>query len=272
MTDMREWQSGVGRTWAENWQLTDRSFSGLTSQFLEKLAALPGREVLDIGCGAGELSLAIARQRPDARVTGVDVSSDLIATALERAGDHPAAEFLLGDAASWQSSRKPDLLVSRHGVMFFDEPSAAFEHLRTISAPTSRLAFTCFRSPEENTWMSGLASLVPGGAPARDPTAPGPFAFADPHRVRAILESAGWSGVRIEPLDFAYIAGAGADPVSDAIAFFQRIGPLAPMLRSAEGDMRQLLMDRLRQWISRHLNGDMVLFAAAAWRVTARSD
>lgn len=43
MTDMREWQSGVGRTWAENWQMTDRSFSGLTSQFLEKLAALPGR-------------------------------------------------------------------------------------------------------------------------------------------------------------------------------------------------------------------------------------
>lgn len=272
MTDKTEWQAGVGKAWAESWQLTDRSFAGLTAQLLERMAALPGREIVDIGCGAGELALALGRQRGDARVTGVDVSTDLIGAARRRAGELPVADFVLADAATWLPERAPDLLVSRHGVMFFDNPVGAFTHLRAISAEHARLAFSCFRSPQENAWMSGLGALLPGGPPKRDPEAPGPFAFADPHRVTDILGQAGWSGLRIEPLDFAYIAGAGEDPVGDAVLFFQRIGPMAPVLRELDGIARAEVLGRLRRWIEQHLNQSLVLFAAAAWFVTARRD
>jgi len=273
MSDKREWETGVGKSWAESWQLTDRSFAGLTERFLATLAELPGRAILDVGCGAGELSLALARHRPDARVIGVDVSGDLIAAAKARAGDWPAADFVLADAATWDGDGfAPDLIVSRHGVMFFDDPVGAFAHLHSLSAPAARMAFTCFRSPDENPWVTGLAALIPGGMQRLDPDKPGPFAFADPHRVRLILESAGWSGVRIEPLDFAYVAGAGEDPAADAKAFFSRIGPLAPAMLALPDFERARVAEQLAGWIERHASEGLVAFNAAAWLVTARHD
>lgn len=272
MTGKSEWQDRVGRAWAENWQLTDRSLAGLTEQLLQVISALPGKRIADIGCGAGELSLAIARQRPDAEVTGVDVSGDLVETARQRAGTC-GVRFILADAAEWQPEGEgPDLLVSRHGVMFFDNPVAAFAHLRSVSAPDARLAFSCFRPREENPWMSGLASLLPGIPTPTDPHAPGPFAFADPERISAILREAGWSGLRIEPHDFAYVAGAGDRAVDDAAEFFARIGPLAPVIREMGGEARDVLQARLLQWIGRYQQETLVAFPAAAWIVTARSD
>lgn len=273
MTDKREWQGGVGKTWSEAWQLTDRSFAGLTGPFLDMIASLPGRKVLDVGCGAGELALAIARKRTDARVIGVDVSPDLVEAARKRAGDWPAVDFELGDAATWsREGFAPELLVSRHGVMFFDDPVAAFTHLRAISAPSARLAFTCFRARSENEWAEGLASLLPDGGALPDSAAPGPFAFADSARINAILSAAGWSGIRIEPLDFAYVAGAGEDPLTDAQDFFSRIGPSAPVLRALDGEARERFMQRLRHWLGQNRRGNMVAFGAAAWQVTARRD
>ena len=84
MTNITDWQAQVGRTWADNYQLTDRSFAGLTERLLQRVTERVGDAVLDIGCGAGELALAIARNRPGARVVGVDVSSDLIDAARRR--------------------------------------------------------------------------------------------------------------------------------------------------------------------------------------------
>lgn len=273
MTGKNEWQDRVGKAWAQSWQLTDRSLAGLTEQLLHVIAALPGSRIGDIGCGAGELSLALTRQRPDVQVVGVDVSPDLVAAASERAGTNSAARFVLADAASWQPDDfAPDLLVSRHGVMFFDDPIAAFVHLRAISAADSRLAFSCFRSREENPWMTGLAALLPGVPAPANPLAPGPFAFADPGRISDILTRAGWSGLRIEPCDFAYVAGSGDDAETQAADFFSRIGPLAPVIRDLHGEARELLESRLGGWIRRNMQDGMVAFAAAAWIVTARRD
>ncbi|MEO7248322.1 MAG: class I SAM-dependent methyltransferase [Novosphingobium sp.] len=271
MTDKSLWQAGVGKAWAHSWQLTDRSFAGLTTRFLDLLESLPGRTVLDIGCGAGELSLALARRWPEARIIGVDVSPDLVETARGRAGDNPHAQFELGDATSWtKPGFAPDLLVSRHGVMFFDDPVGAFAHLFNLAAPSARLAFTCFRWPQENPWITGLAEMIPGGAPKFDPQAPGPFAFADPERVTNILNTAGWSGIRIEPVDFAYVTGAGDDPIAEARAFFSQIGPLAPVLRELDGGVRDAVERRLQAWLMKNCHEGLVVFPAAAWQVTAR--
>jgi SAM-dependent methyltransferase len=271
MTDKSEWQSRVGKSWAESWQLTDRSFSGLTSQFLAMLAALPGHSILDIGCGAGELSLALARHRPDATIIGVDVSPDLVNTAKTRSAGNPSVEFELGDAAIWSRPNfAPDLLVSRHGVMFFDDPVGAFTHLHAIAAPVARLAFTCFRWPQENAWIGGIAAIKPDTEARSDPHAPGPFAFADPTRVSGILTAAGWSGVRIEPLDFAYVAGTGEEAVAEASAFFHHIGPLASVLKTLDGDERVEAEQKLEAWLRNNCHDGLVAFPAAAWQVTAR--
>ena len=269
MTSGAEWQDKVGRNWAQEYARTDRAFSGLTERLLARIAELPGERVLDVGCGAGELSLAIARARSAAQVVGLDVSADLVAAARDRATDRANVCFELGDAARWSDPGfAPDLLVSRHGVMFFDDPSAAFENLRRIAAPDAQLAFSCFRAPRENPWAAGAVELL--GQPPGDPEAPGPFAFADPQRVETILSAGGWEEIDFAPVDFAYVAGAGDDPAGEALALFRRIGPAARALAQAPEAERPALESKLADWIEDNRSGDLVAFAAAAWIVTAR--
>lgn len=272
MTTGSDWQAQVGRTWAENFALTDRSFAGLTQRLLERIGERPGGQVLDLGCGAGELALAVARMRPGARVVGLDVSADLIAAAQARGnGQHGNVEFELGDAAAWRKAGfTPDLLVSRHGVMFFDDPVGAFSSIRQGSAAGASLVFSCFRAPSANPWAMGMAAQL-GLPPAADPRAPGPFAFADQDYVQGILVGAGWTEIEFEPVDFAYVAGMGEDPVEDAMRFFRRIGPAAPVLAALAGEARDEAEGKLRGWLEQHRSGNLVALSAAAWIVSARN-
>lgn len=271
MTTGTDWREAVGRTWADNYRLTDRSFAGLTERLLARIGGCAGKTVLDIGCGAGELSLAIARGNDSADVIGVDVSPALVAAALKRGQGHPNVRFEEADAGSWEPGQhRPDLLISRHGVMFFDAPCGAFSHLRAVSRPGAELIFSCFRSPRLNPWASELGGLLKLPA-SPDPTAPGPFAFADEGHVRAILGDAGWRDVHMAETDFAYVAGVGEDPVADALDLFSRIGPAAPALRMLNDAARDRARGWMRDWLAEHRSGDLVALPAAAWIVTANA-
>lgn len=208
MTNADEWQNRVGQVWADLFPRTDRAFAGLTQMLLEKLASVPGGAIADVGCGAGELSLALAAARPYADVCGIDISEALLARARERAAGAGNVRFVSGDAAQWQPGDRfrPDLLVSRHGVMFFDDPVAAFAHLRAVAAADARMVFTCFRAAAGNVWASGMAHALDLPPPG-DPDAPGPFAFAKEDRVRSILTRAGWRDIVLEPADFSFVTG-----------------------------------------------------------------
>ena len=140
MTTETDWRTQVGRSWAQNYALTDRSFAGLTQVLLDRAAPLVGKRVLDIGCGAGELSLALARQNPDAQILGIDISHDLIEVAQTRAADLANARFIEADAGAWRDPAfAADLVVSRHGVMFFADPVAAFANIRAGTGAGARL-------------------------------------------------------------------------------------------------------------------------------------
>ena len=270
MTTGTEWREAVGRSWAENYRLTDRAFSGLTERLLVRVGGCEGQGTLDIGCGAGELALAIARGNPQTQVIGVDVSAELVAAARERGDALGNVDFVEADAAHWKPvGFAPELLVSRHGVMFFDVPVMAFANLHALAAPGARLVFSCFRSAKLNPWASDLASLLEL-PPLGEGTAPGPFAFADEAYVRGILDNAGWQDVAFEPVDFAYIAGAGDDPIEDAMQLFRRIGPAAPALRALAGEDRARAEGWVRDWVAEHRSGNLVAFPAAAWIVSAR--
>lgn len=272
MTTEMDWRTQVGRSWAQNYALTDRSFAGLTQVLLERAAPLVGQAVLDVGCGAGELSLALARQNPGAQVLGVDISFDLIEVAKGRGAELGNVRFIEADAGNWHDPAfAADLVVSRHGVMFFTDPPAAFANIRAGAASGARLLFSCFRTPGENAWATGLAELL-GLPPSPNPRAPGPFAFAENGYVEGILAAAGWQDIAFEAVDFAYVCGTGEDPVEDALGLFRRIGPAAPYLRSLEGDARDAAEARIREWLERHRSGNLIAMAAAAWLVSARKD
>lgn len=272
MTNAMDWKGVAGRSWADEWRRTDRSFGPLTAQLMARIAQEPGCRVLDIGCGAGELSLGIAAARPDAEVRGMDISPELLAAANGRA-TLPNVRFELADASQWSDPAfVPDLMVSRHGVMFFDDPAAAFDHLAAVSAPDARLVFSCFRSNTLNGWASEVGRIVAeemGAVGSANPHAPGPFAFADPVRVESIL-SGSWQDIAFDPVDFTYLAGEGEDPVADAMAFTRRIGPFAAAMREATPAVQERLSHRILALMEAHRSGNQVTFSAAAWIVSAR--
>lgn len=271
--DKSEWTGRAGDVWAEEWRRTDRSFVPVDQRLVETaIARVAGREdpdVLDIGCGAGTTTLNIARRLPRASFTGIDLSAALLDVARTRAADLPQCRFVQGDASFWPGDKAFDLLVSRHGVMFFDDPVAAFTHLHGLAKPGGALVFSCFGAPERNVWASGLSHLMP--AVPGFPFAAGPFAFADAGRVADILARAGWRDAVPRPFDFDYVAGEGDDPEADAIDFFRRIGPVARAARDLDDGGRARLFEGLAALIREHRAGNRVTLPATAviWSATA---
>ena len=275
MTGASEWTGRVGGTWVREWGRTDRSFGSLTAHLLDPAAIGDITSALDIGCGAGEVAITLAARNPAAEITGLDISQDLLSVARERGSTFGNLTFREGDAARWKpddNSNAPDFLISRHGVMFFDEPIAAFAHLKTIAAKRARLRFSCFRERAENHWVSLLQSVTPASSPPSDPYAPGPFAFGEAARLRDILTAAGWRDVMLEPYDYAMIAGEGEGALDEAVAYFQRIGPAAGAIADLAGAARDQAIEALRAMLAEHLSQGRVALPASAWIVTARSD
>jgi len=270
--DKSAWQSGQGETWAAEWRRTDRSFLAVTEKLLERTRGESFSRVLDIGCGAGEISLAIARGRPDAQVVGVDISPALVSSARKRAEIFANLSFDLADAATWSPPEgfAPDMLVSRHGVMFFDDPPAAFANLAGIADSGARLLFSCFRAPAENPFFTKVAALLPDPPPPPPPGAPGPFAFARRQHIADILTTGGWEQIDVDPFDFAMIVGADEDPVEDAVDYFASIGPAAIAARTMPEDERSAFFDKVRDLARANLHDGFVAMPAAGWIVTAR--
>ncbi|WP_310474288.1 methyltransferase domain-containing protein [Sandarakinorhabdus sp.] len=268
------WNSKVGETWVLMQERMDLALTPVTSALLAAAAPQPGELVLDIGCGAGETTLAMdAVVGEGGHAIGLDVSEPLLARARERAAALLSeAEFIAADAATWAEETGFDLILSRFGVMFFNDPGAAFANLHALAAPGGRLVFACWQPAARNLWatlpMTALAHLLPANPPI-DPLAPGPFAFADAARVATLLEAAGWQDLAFHSLPFEMLVGEGDDPIASAVQFNMRIGPAAKAVREAGiGDAAKTI---LAEALQPHLHDGQVRLAGAIWLVTARA-
>ena len=211
---------------------------------------------------------------PQAGITGLDLSDALVAAATERGEGRPNVRFVQGDASSWSPDDGAfDLIVSRHGVMFFDDPVAAFTHLHGL-APRGRLLFSCFRAATENEWMAAMRGIIERHAPealAAPPPAAGPFAFADPERIETILRKSDFAPPTIEPFDFDFLVGAGDDPLTDAVAYFRRIGPMTRLAAAMDEGKKAAFLNDLTSVAAAHHRHDGIVFRAAAWLVSSRA-
>jgi SAM-dependent methyltransferase len=272
------WNGATGAKWVRYQDRLDRMLAPFGEAVLKAAAIRPGERVLDVGCGCGATTLeAAALAGPTGRVLGVDISLPMVERAKDRnAARGLSAAFSVADASLHDFSADAfDLLISRFGVMFFDEPAAAFANLRNGLAAGGRLAFACWRAMPENPWLSApLRAALPLLPPIEPtpPNAPGPFAFADPDRVTGLLTEAGFHNIRMTPFDAKVILGASAaNPVEEALDQSLEIGPLSRLLADLPGDYRPRVADAVRAELEKYLTADGVALGGATWIVTARA-
>jgi SAM-dependent methyltransferase len=265
------WNEIMGPVWTSMQVQLDRQTGPLGAAAIRALA--PGREerILDIGCGCGASSWELAALvGAGGAVVGVDLSRPMLEVARGRESGGPAPDFREGDVQAGDlSERAFDAAFSRFGVMFFSDPVAAFGNIRRAVKPGGRLAFVCWRALAENPLMYAAAEAAApfvALSPPGDPAAPGPFAFADPARVRGILTSAGWSDISVEPFDTT----VGGSDLDEAVALALRIGPLGAALRESPQAVDKV-RSAVRARLEAYLTPDGVVFPAAVWIVTARA-
>lgn len=273
-----DWNGDSGDRWAANLARLDVMLEDFGNAAIRVANAQPGEQILDIGCGSGTSTFPLAeRVGPAGHVLGVDISGQLVEVARAAAPAGAPVEFLCADAATTPlQGGNFDLLFSRFGVMFFDDPIAAFTHMRRALKPGGRMAFVCWRGAQENDWvrlpMAAIRNIIEP-VPA-DPTAPGPFAFGDRQRLADILAAAGFTAINIAPFDTTISYGRGAtreEAVDDALDMAFQVGPLARALLDQPDDIRETAAIAVRAAFAKRPGETSVLIDGAAWIVTARN-
>jgi ubiquinone/menaquinone biosynthesis C-methylase UbiE len=268
------WNAVAGETWANLQDRLDHQLELLGRRGMGELQLTPGQRALDIGCGTGQTTLALARAvGPQGAVLGVDISHPLLEVARRRAVKGGAANATFVEADAQTEGFEPasfDAAFSRFGVMFFADPVAAFRNIRSALKPGGRLAFVCWRMASENPVMTvAMAAatpyLRPMPAPA-DPNAPGPFAFADPERTRGILADAGFTEIAIAP----HNEKVGGGNLDQTLELSLRVGPLGSFLRE-NPDQRDAAVAAVRQALAAHEGPDGVKLDSGTWIVSARA-
>jgi len=257
--------------WAEVRESLELQLGPLGQRALSVLALRPGENVLDIGCGGGETALELARLvAPNGTVVGVDLSAAVLAFAQRTGRGYDRVRFVQADAEVYPFEPASfDAGFSRFGVMFFADPTAAFINIRRSLKPNGRLAFVCWRELEKN-----LLDLVPLRAasvhlppqPDHDPEAPGPFAFANPDRVRDILERAGFGEIEIT----AHDEKVGSGDLDTMLSVCSRVGALGKILRE-NPELLTATLPAVRSALAAYDGPDGVKLKAATWVVTARA-
>jgi ubiquinone/menaquinone biosynthesis C-methylase UbiE len=269
------WNGPGGQRWADRQQAQDILLAPVANILIDRAQARAGERIVDVGCGSGAISIALAQKvGPSGHVMGIDVSSPMLARARQIATAGLPADFVLADATVHPFDPASfDLLVSRFGVMFFAEPARSFANLRRALKPSGRLAFVCWREPRENPFfMAPLQAVykhVPK-LPQLGPEDPGPFSFASEARVQRILGEAGFKGIAMEPCDLALdlAVGGGLDV---AVQSALEIGPSARALAEQPPEVVAAAAQSIREALVPHVRGQTVPLDASIWLVTANA-
>jgi ubiquinone/menaquinone biosynthesis C-methylase UbiE len=269
------WNGPAGQHWVDRQEKQDIVLKPISEILIECANAKAGERIIDVGCGCGAISLALAQKiGPTGYVLGIDVSAAMLKRARQVAPAGLPVHFALADATVYPFEQANfDLVVSRFGVMFFAEPALSFANLHRAMRRTGRVAFACWREPRENPFF-----MVPLQAaykhaprlPQAAPDDPGPFSFASAERVRRILSESGFQDVAMEPhnvsLDIAVGGGLEA-----AVQSTLELGPASRALAEQPPAVITAATNSIREALEPFVLAETVYLPAAIWIVTANA-
>ena len=266
------WNSTMGHAWVSQQAVISDVFMSVTSVSLVAAAAKQGEHVIDIGCGPGDTLLAFARAvGPSGDALGVDVSVPMLEFARHRAAEAGLANVTcaLADATTYAfEPRRANLVYSRFGMMFFDDPIKAFTNIRSAMKMGGRLVFVCFRTMPESPWfrvpIEAARPHVPPQPPV-DPLAPGMFSLAREDRLRGVLTEAGFREIALNATD---VPIHGKD-TTQSMAFITQVGPLPALLENASDQQRKRATEAARNALAAQIGADGRGLHVGLWLVSA---
>jgi SAM-dependent methyltransferase len=189
-----------------------------------------------------------------------------VARRLAQQADVSNVGFVQGDAQTCPLRQDSfDVMISSFGVMFFEDPAAAFAGIAATLGRGGRLAFLCWQHDTNNELFA--IPLHAFGAQIRLPDPAAGDLFVDPQQITDLLSSTGWENVLIDAINEP--AWIGSD-VADVMSYVRGM----PMVRSLTADLgdetlaNQVLASIAEQYAARQ-RPDGVWVRAAAWLVAA---
>lgn len=271
-----DWAGEMGARWLASLDRFEGMIAPIGAALLAQADYQSGERVLDLGCGGGATTLAIAQAvGPQGAALGLDVAPMLVAKAQERtAAQGSAARFVCADAATASLDAPPfDRLFSRFGSMFFAESVPAFANIRAMLKPGARIDLAVWAHPRDNLWMMEVMGVVRQHIeiPPATPRAPGPFAFEDLTYLEEVLNGAGFSDMAAVPYQgMQPVGGPGAAP-DEAVDFVLSSMAVGRALDEAGAEIRAAARaDLVELFTRRHVPGEGVMMGCKAWLVKAK--
>lgn len=262
------WNDAAGPNWVAAQSNLDAMLEPLSAQAIARAQVVSSERILDVGCGCGATTLALAEAGGEA--IGIDLSEPMIGRAKERLMHINNARVLVEDACTYRAELPFDVLFSRFGVMFFADPYEAFTHLRGQLRESGRLVFICWQGPEHNPWMAipgrAVAPFLKPQDPPPQPTDPGPFAFANPEYVHSILTQAGFGDIQQDSIEADLFLGA---TLEDVMAYQQFIGPVSRAVKELRGNTQEQAIAAARDAFTPLMTEEGLRLPGRAWLVSA---
>lgn len=272
------WNGSGGKSWVSREARLEASLKIFGQQAIDAGAISPGQRILDIGFGCGESAIALAHKvGPRGQVHGVDISVAMVEAADKKAEacGQGNVTFECADAqTNTFTANSYDLIFSRFGVMFFDDPVEAFKNIYSALKPGGRLAFICWAGRHENDWVTLPLKVVakhldlpaPPGAHA-----PGPFSLSEEGRANEILSAAGFTNIVVEPFQTPFILG---EDIDEALSFLMQLTPSGSAINNAEADelTRASIAVDMVKMLESHQSNSGVSMGAKALLVTAHKE
>jgi SAM-dependent methyltransferase len=255
------WNGDSGERWVSDADRRDRVLEPVLDALLSAARIQERENVLDIGCGCGAATLAAAVRLTAGQATGVDLSRPMLDLARQRAGKCSHVTFVEADAQTCAFESGTDVVISRFGTMFFDDPVAAFANIRRGVKDQGRLCVATWGPLLANEWL-----LVPGAAllkytanPPTDEPGPGMFSQSDPDQVRMMLSAAGWRNARVEPCEV--VLRIGSD-IADAVDYLADQGIARRVLDTIAPPHRPRALEEVATALTGHVSDGVCLKAS----------
>ena len=267
-----DWNGASGREFIEQRERHERMLGRLTARLLAAAQIQDGENVLDIGCGCGDTTILAARATGSGRALGADFSRIQVTEArrLAAAAGVINARFEVVDVQMHPFGAGIfDVVLSKFGVMFFDDPAAAFGNLRKALRRGGRLAFLCWRTREENPIFTIGFAEAAAALRLRELTGPSAaFSLADTGRVSALLSGAGFGGIEFAKADEPMLIGRDVD---DVLEYERASSAATEILTGLSPAQAAELTRRVRGRLLAYASPDGVSMPGAAWLVTAEA-